>query len=404
MLYVVTWLTDFAAFLLVFTVPRQLAEAQAPPWTLGLIGALFSACSACSNLIGGRLSDRFGRRGVAVTGTILLLAALVGASRFDPSHWTFLGAFGLGGTAVGMIYPPIIASLSQGRRGRAASRAFLGFCLAFNLGMVSGQLLGGWLFDQRGSDAPLLAGIGLSLLSLILILGGVDRFVSTNPQADERPRQRTESAALAPAFARLGWVANFGGTFSVSIVFFLLPRLVVSLGIASTAHGIILALSRVIVIATFFSMHVSKFWHYRFSTSLGAQLLAVAGLIWISVADSAAGLVLGLSGLSVLLGYNYFSSLYYSTTGSAEEKRGRASGIHEATLALGLTGGSLAGGLAGETFGNRAPFLLAAAVIGGLVIAQTVLYRWLVVPLRRRLEIDRSSDAVRASAGQTQAG
>ena len=72
MLYLITWLIDFASFLLVFTVPRLLAEADADALTLGILGTLFSAASVFSTTVSGRLSDRVGRRVVAASGTVRL--------------------------------------------------------------------------------------------------------------------------------------------------------------------------------------------------------------------------------------------------------------------------------------------------------------------------------------------
>ena len=78
MLYLITWLTDFAVFLLIFSVSRLLAEQQAAALTLGALGALFSAACTLSNVMSGRLSDRLGRRKVAASGMLLLLAGVSG--------------------------------------------------------------------------------------------------------------------------------------------------------------------------------------------------------------------------------------------------------------------------------------------------------------------------------------
>ena len=58
MLYVVTWITDFAGFLVVFTVSRRLAEEGTDTLTMGLIGALFAIAATLTNVLAGRLADR----------------------------------------------------------------------------------------------------------------------------------------------------------------------------------------------------------------------------------------------------------------------------------------------------------------------------------------------------------
>src|SRR5262245_58568439 len=125
MLYVITWLTDFAGFLLLFTVERQLAELHTPAFWLGAIGGLFSASNSLSNVVCGRFSDRMGRRLTAAAGMVLLSTGVVVVSQLEPGSSWHLAAYTVCGGAFGAIYPPIIGWLGQGRRGRGASRTLL---------------------------------------------------------------------------------------------------------------------------------------------------------------------------------------------------------------------------------------------------------------------------------------
>jgi MFS family permease len=383
MLYLITWLTDFAAFLLLFTVFRGLAEQRADALWVGTVGAVFSAANALSNAFAGRISDRAGRRRVAVAGMALLLVSVCGVAGFDSRQWPYLAAYTLSGIAFGAIYPPIIAWLGQGRSGRGISRVYFFFCLAWNAGVMSGQASGGWLF-QHNVAWPLQAALALIALDLSLLLLTRDTPPSFFPDAGDD--EVGVDARLSAAFARLAWVANIGGAFSISIVLFLLPKLIVSLDVSPETHGAVLAVGRLFAIGTYCLMHASHFWLYRFSLALAAQLLGVLGLLGLAAATTAGGLMAGLASLSILLGYNYFSSLYYSTTGSADHRKGSAGGVHEATLALGFAGGSLLGGVAGSFAGERAPYRLAAGVITALVVVQIVMYWRVVHPRRRRIK------------------
>src|SRR3990172_10642812 len=140
-----------------------------------------------------------------------------------------------------------------------------------------------------------------------------------------------------------------------------------------------LAGSRMVILGTFVAMHFSSFWRHRLWTALVVQTTACGGLLLLAAGRDAAMLTLGLAVLAVLIGCNYFASLYYTTTGAADHRKGRATGIHEATLALGLAAGSLCGGVVGNRFGDRAPFWLAAAVVALLIVPQ-----WMVYTRRRR--------------------
>ncbi|MEE9211805.1 MAG: hypothetical protein V3U29_04040, partial [Phycisphaeraceae bacterium] len=292
--------------------------------------------------------------------------------------WGYYAAYGFGGVAVGMVYPPLIAWLNQGRNDhqpmQATTRTLIAFCVAWNFGMISGQVTGGWLFRQWGPSWPLFLSTALAGLNLaVVLLAGRAPCVPTQDETAP-PSQVLQHRALSLSFARLCWIANLGGAFSMSMVMHLFPQLAVALGVPPDLHGIMLASSRAVVIATYLLMHYSRFWHYRFGPALAAQAVALMGLVTLATAQTTAALTLGLMGLAVLLGYNYFASLYYSTSSSGDDRRGAASGLHEATLALGFAGGAVCGGVVGRYMGNRAPYLMAAGVVILLAIVQVAVY------------------------------
>ena len=102
----------------------------------------------------------------------------------------------------------------------------------------------------------------------------------------------------------------------------------------------------------------------------------------IAGAQSALGLFVGLALLGQLMGYNYFSGLFYSTAGSSTQRRALAAGIHEATLAAGMAVGTMVGGVIGELINDRVPYILSAGVLVVLMIVQgTAWQRWSTVSI-----------------------
>jgi len=95
-------------------------------------------------------------------------------------------------------------------------------------------------------------------------------------------------------------------------------------------------------------------------------------------------LFIGLALLGQLVGYNYFSGLFYSTAGSSHDRRALAAGIHEATLAAGMAIGTVVGGVLGSLAGHRMPYLLAAAVVLVLLAVQSAAWWSWVRPLENR--------------------
>lgn len=389
LLYVISALTDFSAFIVVFVASRSLAEASADPMYLGLLGGSLALVQGLGSLLGGWLSHRFDARRVFVSGAALNVVSIILCRYVPPASLWFLPAYWLIGIALGCLYPPLIGWLNEGndphQNRSGVSRTLFLFCVAWNIGMVCGVLTAGRLFEQ-GRSIALMASLAVAVLNLALaILTALRRpkmedVVEAGLDSEPTPIEQIERANR---FRRLSWLANLGGMFGGSLVVHLLPDLAVHLDIPSEDHGRILALWRIVVIATYALMYVSSFWHYRFSTSIVSQLAAAGGLVVISQAQSERMLMVGLAMLGQLVGYNYFSGLFYSTAGSPPAKRALAAGIHEATLALGMAAGTLLGGVLGSRINYRIPYLLAGVftvVLLGLQVVSNRLWSRHPVP------------------------
>lgn len=392
-LFISTYLCDFTLFLLVFGISRSLAEQDTGSLFLGIAGAAFSLAYGASSLVFGNFSGRFGRRPIVVAGLIGQVLMVAGTLICTEHRIVLLVCYWIAGATAGVIYPAIIGWLTdahESRRGaRGLTAALIGFCLSWNLGMISGQLSGGVLLGI-GLYVLLVVALALSITNLIWVCSirsntstGVSVPVSKDNHTEHAPALTQPVRQLSGACAYQAWIANVGGAFCISMILHLFPELAVDLDIPKSEHGAILAVMRVISIATYVCMHHSQFWHYRFSTSAAAHLVGMAGLAIIATADSIAWLSVGLGCLGLLGGYNYFSGLYYSTSGTNEA--GFGGGIHEATLCLGLSGGSLLGGLAGQGFGARAPYVLGITVLLILYVFQVVVYFRRIRPVRMQL-------------------
>lgn len=386
LLYLICVLTDFAAFVVVFAVSRGLAEARAEPWYLGVAGAGLSLTAGIASIVGGWLAHRFDGRAVFMTGSICIAVSAAACGVFDLQSRWFLAAYWLLGVGLGFLYPPLIGWLNRGEDAhanrRGVSRTLILFCIAWNVGMMSGQLSAGWLFSWgRHWLCAIAFAVALEngVLAVIAarLVRGVPRVASDSPPPPEG------AVALAAAFKRLSWIANLGGMFGGAMIVHLLPDLAVTIGVPADDHGMLLAFWRGVIIATYLLMHHAVFWHYRLITSAASQVVAAVGLVVIALAQSATTLFIGLALLGQLVGYNYFSGLFYSTAGSDHDRRALAAGIHEATLAIGMAVGTIAGGVLGSLVNQRLPYALAAAVIGVLLCVQGVAWQRWVRPVRR---------------------
>jgi len=368
-------LIDFAAFVVVFAVTRGLAEQNAAQWFMGVVGAGLSFNAGVGSLLGGWLSHRFDGRWAFILGAAATLICIAACGLGSIDRIWFLPMYWLLGVGLGFQYPPLIGWLNQNEGAhvnrQSVSHTLIVFCVAWNLGMMGGQLTAGslfswgreWIYGVAFGVAVL--NFAVALLAARLASPSLKEMTSacdSNPPANE--------IIVASKFKLLSWIANLGGMFGGSMVIHLLPDLAVAIGVAPTYHGMLLASWRTVIIATYLLLHVTAFWHYRFAVSLGSQLLAAAGLVVIAQAESAGTLLLGLSLLGQLVGFNYFSGLFYSTVGSSQDRRALAAGIHEATLAAGMAVGTVVGGALGTFVNFRTPYFMAAVVLLILMIVQ----------------------------------
>lgn len=381
LLYSVCCLVDFAVSLVIFMVTRTLAERHFSEWYLGMIGAGLSFVSGIGNLAGGWLASHWNGPAVFVTGALGMVGCIVACLLIDPASPWFLPGFWLIGIAAGFIYPPLVGWLNHGDDAHAhralVSQRLILYCIAWNVGMMCGPLFGGELF-QWGPYWTLGGALAAAILNFLIALRVAPLARSLPPvPAMAHETVSAESIAQAVLFKRLGWISNLGGVFGGGIVMYLLSPVMVELGIQQDAHGRLLAGWRVAIIATYALLHVSVFWHYRLWVSLSSQLFGAVGLVVLSLADTPFTLLAGLALHGQLVGFNYFSGLYYGAAGSSHQTRAFAAGIHEATLAAGMAAGTFAAGYFGSRFGNRSPYQLAAGVIVFLTLMQIIAWwKW----------------------------
>lgn len=378
--YYTSFATDFAYFAFLFSITRWLAESGSSQWHLGIFGACASISYALCGPLAGIVSDRFGRRRVMLCGAVATIAVLLACSvwRSRPLLYIMAAACGF---SVSLIFPPLIAWLTDD--GQDTNRRLFLFCISWNAGVIASQSTAGWFYWIR-PELPLLVA-AIPMVGIIAVMSAwkppdTQRAapLSSEPERTE-PRART--------FVYLGWLSNGAGALAFSMVTHLFPYLAHESGISPPAHGAMLAANRLAVIGTYFLMYRFTFWHYRLWPAIGAQVIAMAGLAILGYASSIPVLTIGLILTALMLGYNYFASIYYSTMAFGSRRKGIASGIHEGSLAVGGAIGALGGGLIGTAYGARVPYRVCVVLLGSFVVLQSVIR----LVISRRGALDRTS-------------
>ena len=160
---------------------------EATPAMIGSLMFVHGLGLAFFNIPGGMMSDRMGRRLPAVLGSLIATAGVLWYSSAS-GYWPLLAAVGLAGAGSAFSTPAVAALTADvcdpGRRGEA----FGVFLTSFNIGMVLGALVFGFVSDLVGLwGAVFTWGISSFVLSLF---GLVIREPSKRPEVELAPQLR----------------------------------------------------------------------------------------------------------------------------------------------------------------------------------------------------------------------
>jgi MFS family permease len=137
---------------------------------VGIVTGLYPAVWALSQLWFGPLSDRIGRRGL-IAGGLVVQAAGVATFVLSGSFPGYLAAAGLAGLGTGMVYPTLLALVSDVAAPSWRASALGVYRLWRDSGYAVGALGAGITADMLGVDQAMLA-----VASLTLVIALVFRF------------------------------------------------------------------------------------------------------------------------------------------------------------------------------------------------------------------------------------
>jgi len=366
-LYVISFVMDGCFALVGLCVPLLAMRIGATYDELGAISAIGAGAYSLGCFLSGRLADRMGyRRFMSISSLAIALIFSCYLVVSQVRH-LFVLAF-LTGVALSGFWPSLQAWLGQGKERRSLLRAVGGFNVAWSLGFLVGPALGGALYaiDPAGVFALAAALVGFLFLSVSLIQ------VRKEESAAE---ERAEPASFAAArrFLPIAWTANFATFFTTGTVRSLFPKFATDLGIAPGPLGQLMSLIGLAQVIAFLLISRTDRWQFRLSPFVAFQLLAVAGLWTLAFGTSYGPFAVGLLVHGLLVGLTFTASIFYSL--HARGPGGRRTGIHEGIVGSGFLLGPLAGGLAAEHIGPRAPYLLSAGVIFCAAVLQIYLLK-----------------------------
>jgi MFS family permease len=135
---------------------------------IGVLKAVYPACWGILQLLTGPLSDRIGRRGLVAWGLWVQAAALA-ASALSRSYAWWLPASALLGVGTAMVYPTLIAAVSDAAHPRMRARALSVYRFWRDLGYAVGALISGVIADILGFAAAIWAIAALTAMSGVVV-------------------------------------------------------------------------------------------------------------------------------------------------------------------------------------------------------------------------------------------
>jgi MFS family permease len=148
-----------------------IALFDATPAMIGSIMFIHGLGLAVFNIPGGMMSDRMGRRLPALAGSLVATAGVLWYSAAS-GYWALFVAVGLAGAGSAFSTPAVAALTADVCDPKRRGEAFGYFLTSFNLGMVLGSLVFGFVAELVGLWGAVFAwgltSLGLSLFGLLI--------------------------------------------------------------------------------------------------------------------------------------------------------------------------------------------------------------------------------------------
>lgn len=368
LVWVLTFLTFFAAFQLFPTVPLRLMELGASRAESGRFMTVFTAGSAFGALLTGPLGDRLGQRRMVIL-SALGFAGFVGAYGFLTARgWFYVLAL-----PHGLVWSGLLTATMSALGGvlpparRADGLALYG--LASPGGVIFGPLIGLALFQRFG-----LGPLGLGMAALFALLAALGLVLpKDNPSRERRsPFQKPERKMLLPCAVLFATALGYGalGTYTAQEALHRAFPPILGIPTAAaflTCMAIGMVAMRIVMTRVGFGTHPVR----RLPAMIAASAL---GLALLAILPGGAGRHI-LSGLAYGAGYSMVHTLVSTWVLDAvhEDRRGAAFGATLFAFDLGIGLGSAGIGYVIGHLGFRPGWAFAAAAAG------------LAWPLARRL-------------------
>ena len=332
----------------------------------GLLIASYGIARIGFDLVAGAIVDRIGERaaGSVGLGLVSVFALLTGLA---PSFPLAVLGWGAVGASSALAQTASYAYLLRVVPGHRMARTIGVLYGSFNIGLVAGGFIGGFLADHLGLQTPLYAAAGLAVLAGGLYLRYVPRRAprpgTPVEHATARGRLRTRLADLlrtpgiaAALMGQLAYLWMFAAVFSTLLALFARDEL----GMSPSAIGIVFAVALAVELLVLYPAGSAADRH-------GRKLVLVPALIGTVIVTA----LLGFAGSPIVLGLLVAALAGISGVGGVAPSAmlsdlapraaiGTAAGVFRLSGDVGFALGPLVAGLVASGIGLREAFAVSA--------------------------------------------
>lgn len=268
-------------------IPLYVAKLPAPAFGLprsarvGVVLALYGLVAAVGQPLVGALSDRIGRRKPLILGGLVAMALCTLAFTLAGRFADLLLLRGLQGLAVAFTIPTSLAIMSSATEKRTRGGSMGVYSTMRIVGLATGPLLAGLLYDHVGFNAAFYAGTGFVALGALLVQLWVDEVPGEPSEQGSRSFRLFDPDVLSSGVVGLGFA-----TFAMAVAFSMMGALETEINqrLDQTALAFGLAFSALMVSRLLLQIPLG-----RWSDRIGRKPFLLVGLVLMAPATALLG-------------------------------------------------------------------------------------------------------------------
>jgi len=328
---------------------------------IGIIGAAGGAPYMILPFITGSLSDRYGRKRFYYTG-LALIAATSALFTVTNNVQQVILVRAFSGIAYSFIWPSAEALISDLTTLTERTRSLGYFTFSWALGMLAAPPIGGWIVQTASFTILFLTSLVVGIAATIFAVHGLRTVREAKIQGDLLRSRSNSMTILMPVF-----LVAVALSAALAVVFNIFPAHLNNLGIDPFQIGVIFAALGLTRAITFSQTSYATKIGENLSMMIGLVILAVS-LFATSTATRFTEIIIVVVFLGVGMGILGLLSISVTSKMATKEKTGAAIGATESFIGIGWALGPLMGGIAAETVGPTAPYIITAIVALACVI------------------------------------